>query len=342
MLRAIQLGKNALGSAAPNPAVGCVIVCDDKVIGEGFTNPYGGAHAEVNAIESVKDKSLLSSSTVYVSLEPCSHFGKTPPCTDLLLRHKVKRVCIGLIDPYKKVAGRGIKKLKEHGTEVTVGILEKECREHLKRFLSAQEKQRPYITLKWAETADGFIAPEPSLREKEPQPYWISNPLSQQLSHQMRTQEMAILVGTQTALVDNPKLNARNWAGKNPIRIVIDKDLKIPKTSHLLSDGGRTYIFTRKTNNQDSAMVTHLSIDFSSNVPQQICTHLHQLKLHSLLIEGGTKTLQSFIHANLWDEAYIFKGESTFGAGLKAPEIQGTLVKEKQLQDNQLIHLKND
>ena len=206
ILRCIEIAQNGLGTTAPNPMVGAVIVHENKIMGEGFTSPFGGPHAEVNAINSVADKSLLPQSTIYVTLEPCSHFGKTPPCADLIVKHKIPRVVIGLLDPHDKVAGKGVKKLMDAGCEVTVGVLEKECREHHKRFLTFQEKKRPFIILKWAETADGFIAPEKTLRSQNKEPYWITNTYSRQLVHKWRTEEQAILVGTNTVLDDNPKL----------------------------------------------------------------------------------------------------------------------------------------
>ncbi len=220
MLRCIQIAKNGLGTTAPNPMVGAVIVNENRIIGEGFTSAFGGSHAEVNAIRSVQDKSLLKSSTLYVTLEPCSHYGKTPPCADLIIKMGLKKVVIGLIDPHEKVAGNGIKKLEASGCIVQVGILQKECAEHHKRFLTFYTKKRPYIILKWAETADGFIAPEPSQREIDKKPFWITNTTSRQLVHKWRSEEPGILVGNNTVLADNPKLNLRDWKGHAPTRIV--------------------------------------------------------------------------------------------------------------------------
>ncbi|HUH46371.1 MAG TPA: bifunctional diaminohydroxyphosphoribosylaminopyrimidine deaminase/5-amino-6-(5-phosphoribosylamino)uracil reductase RibD, partial [Arenibacter sp.] len=202
--RCIQLAKNGLGTTFPNPMVGSIIVHEGKIIGEGHTSSYGGPHAEVNAINSVKDPSQLKESTIYVTLEPCSHFGKTPPCADLIIEHGIPRVVIGTLDPNEKVAGRGVKKLQAAGCDIIVGVLEQECREHHKRFLTYHTKGRPYIILKWAETRDGYIAPPKEKRQKNPEPFWISNPYSQQLVHQWRTQEHAIMVGTTTVLADNP------------------------------------------------------------------------------------------------------------------------------------------
>ena len=228
IFRCIELAKNGLGSTAPNPMVGCIIVNDNKIIGEGYTSAYGGAHAEVNAIHSVKDKKILSKATLYVTLEPCAHFGNTPPCVNLILEHKIPKVVIGIKDPNKKVSGKSIQLLKESNCNVSVGILEDQCKELHKRFLTLQKKKRPYIILKWASTYNGFIAPIEKLRSTTPQPFWITNTYSKQLVHKWRSEEQAILVGSNTVLADNPKLTLRTWAGKNPIRVIIDKTLKIP------------------------------------------------------------------------------------------------------------------
>ncbi|WP_182835524.1 bifunctional diaminohydroxyphosphoribosylaminopyrimidine deaminase/5-amino-6-(5-phosphoribosylamino)uracil reductase RibD [Flagellimonas lutimaris] len=343
ILRCIELGKKGLGTTAPNPMVGCVIVHDGKIIGEGFTSPYGGPHAEVNAINSVKDKHLLQESSLYVTLEPCSHYGKTPPCADLIAKHKLKEVFIGLKDPHDKVAGKGIKKLEDAGCKVTVGILEDECREHHKRFLTFQEKNRPYIILKWAESDDGFIAPDASLRKENPEPFWITNAHSKQLVHQWRSQEQAILVGTRTVLEDNPKLTTRNWAGKDPIRVVLDKDLKIDSSFHVLDASVLTIVLTTV---RDQSLyikgIDYAVLDFSKPLAQQICDVLHQNNITSLIVEGGAKTLQTFIGKNLWDEARIFKGSVCFKKGLPAPKLKGTLSQRQQILTDTLSLYIND
>lgn len=342
MLRCIQIAKNGLGTTAPNPMVGAVVVYDDKIIGEGFTSPYGGSHAEVNAINAVKDKSLLKKATLYVTLEPCSHFGKTPPCADLIIEHKIPTVVIGLLDPHDKVAGKGIQKLKDTGCEVITGILEKECREHHKRFLTFQEKKRPYIILKWAETEDGFIAPDKKLRNTK-QPFWITNEYSRLLVHKWRTEEQAILIGTTTVLEDNPKLDARLWKGKNPSRIIIDKDLKIDATFHVLDGSINTMVFTE--NNDISKYIDgaqYILIDFSKNIASQICEKLYQQHILSVFIEGGTKTIQSFIDNGLWDEARIFTGATSFNSGVKAPKIQGQQRSKSTLEKDLLKIITND
>ena len=235
--RCIELAQNGLGTTYPNPMVGSVIVHKNKIIGEGWHKKSGEAHAEVNAINSVKDESLLKDATIYVSLEPCSHFGKTPPCSDLIIAKEIKRVVIGTMDPFAKVAGRGIKKLMDAGCEVKVGILEDECLELNKSFFTFLKKQRPYIILKWAQTEDGFIAPE---NREGKRPVWITNKYSGQLVHKWRSEEAAILVGTNTVLKDNPSLNVRKWTGKSPIRIVIDRELKTPDEFPILDGTQKT------------------------------------------------------------------------------------------------------
>ena len=342
MFRALQLGKNALGIAAPNPMVGCVIVHEGIIIGEGATSAYGGPHAEVNAIASVRDKSLLANATLYVTLEPCSHYGKTPPCADLIAKHQVKKVVIGLVDPYEKVAGAGIKKLREAGCEVLVGVLEQECREHHKRFLTFQEKKRPYIILKWAETLDGFLAPDPQERTKNPEPYWITNTTSRQMVHQWRSEEMSVLVGTNTALEDNPKLNVRNWSGKNPIRLVLDRSLTIPDSFHLLDGSIQTMVFTETEKNCNVENLSFETIDFKKNIAAQICHILYGHQVNSVLIEGGRQTLQTFIDNHLWDEARIFKGNLCFGKGIAAPKISGNLISTHSIINDTLSIFKHD
>ncbi len=323
--------------------VGCVIVHDNKIIGEGFTSPYGGPHAEVNAINAVNDKDLLKEASLYVTLEPCSHYGKTPPCADLIAKHKLKEVFIGLQDPHDKVAGKGIKKLENAGCKVTVGILEDECRGHHKRFLTFQEKKRPYIILKWAESDDGFLAPDAAKRSDNPEPFWITNAHSKQLVHQWRSQEQAILVGTNTVLEDNPKLTTRNWAGKDPIRVVLDRNLKIGSNYHVLDTSVRT-IFLTEVEDASKYMegVDYVIIDFSANLAKEICDALHQHNITSVIIEGGTKTLQTFIDENLWDEARIFKGAVCFKNGLPAPKLKGTLQHQNKILTDTLSVYIND
>jgi diaminohydroxyphosphoribosylaminopyrimidine deaminase / 5-amino-6-(5-phosphoribosylamino)uracil reductase len=325
--RCIQLAKNGLVSAMPNPSVGAVIVYDGQIIGEGYTSAYGGNHGEVNAINAVKDKSLLSKSTIYVSLEPCSHHGKTPPCCDLIIKHKIPNIVIGAIDSNAKVAGNGIKKLIEAGANVTVGILEDECRSINKRFFTYHEKKRPYIILKWAESIDGFIAPNKKIEQK---PVWITNSYSRQLVHKWRSENQAILVGTQTVIDDNPKLNVRDWSGENPIRIVLDQNNRISKESVIFDNCAKTLLI----NNQ--------IIDYSENTAVQIIKYLFDNNIQSVIIEGGSRTLQTFIDANLWDEAKVFKGQIKFDEGLKSPTIKGNFVSSITITNDQLITYSND
>ncbi|MBC8769443.1 bifunctional diaminohydroxyphosphoribosylaminopyrimidine deaminase/5-amino-6-(5-phosphoribosylamino)uracil reductase RibD [Arenibacter sp. BSSL-BM3] len=340
--RCIQLAKNGLGSTYPNPMVGSIIVHGDTIIGEGYTSPYGGPHAEVNAINSVKDKALLKEATLYVTLEPCSHYGKTPPCADLIIKHGIPKVIIGLMDPHEKVAGKGIEKLRAAGCQVRVGVLEKECREHHRRFLTYHTKMRPYIILKWAETADGYIAPAQEKRSSNLEPFWITNPHSQQLVHQWRSQEQAILVGTNTVLADNPKLNVRHWKGKDPIRIVLDRKLKISGKYHVMDGSVTTIILSDPGPKKPKDGIIYEEIDFEKKLASQICAILYKHQILSVIIEGGAKTLQSFIDAEHWDEARIFKGKNVFGKGLIAPEIHGITISEKQIETDTLTLLKHD
>jgi diaminohydroxyphosphoribosylaminopyrimidine deaminase/5-amino-6-(5-phosphoribosylamino)uracil reductase len=342
ILRCIQIAKNGLGTTAPNPMVGAVIVYNNKIIGEGYTSAYGGAHAEVNAINSVKDTSLLKKATLYVTLEPCSHFGKTPPCADLIIESKIPNVVIGLLDPHEKVAGKGIRKLKGAGCNVITGILEKECREHHKRFLTFQEKKRPYIILKWAETADAFIAPDKRLRNSK-EPFWISNEFSRLLTHQWRSEEQAILVGTNTVLEDNPKLDTRLWKGKNPVRIILDKSLKIDVSFHALDTSIKTIVFTGENDaSKYIDGVQYIQIDFSINSAFEICEKLYVENIQSMIMEGGARTLQSFIDENLWDEARIFIGNTNFFTGIKSPRITGQLASKLILEKDVLKIITND
>lgn len=320
--RAIQIAKNGLGTTRPNPMVGAVIVYNNKIIGEGFTNPHGGSHAEVNAINSVEDKSLLKKSSLYVTLEPCSHYGKTPPCSDLIIKHKIPKVVIGCIDDNPQVAGKGVAKLKSAGCNVIVGVLETQCKQHHKRFFTFHNKKRPYIILKWAETTNGYIAPK---TKNEQKPVWITNTYSRQLVHKWRTEEQAIFVGTNTVIADNPSLTVRSWTGKNPTRVVLDKDLKLNVNSNIFNKDAETIVIS---NNE---------IDFNSkHIALQICEFLHTKQINSVIIEGGAKTLQTFIDENLWDEARVFIGNTTFNEGVKAPVFNGNLMSEETILEDTL------
>lgn len=327
MRRCLELAENGLGTTSPNPMVGSVIVHNDKIIGEGWHRKAGEAHAEPNAINSVKNQELLSESTIYVSLEPCSHFGKTPPCTDLIIEKGIQNVVIGIMDPFAKVCGNGINKLKQQGHNVTVGVLEKECEVQNKRFFTFQKKKRPYIILKWAETNDGFID---IVRDDndENKPTWISNKFSQQLVHKWRSEEDAILVGTNTAINDNPKLNTRSWVGKDPVRVVMDRTLRIPEDNFLFDDTIKTIVVTEK-NRENLNNTIYEKIDFSEDKAlEYLMNILVKHEIQSIIIEGGLHTLQSFIDSDLWDEARVFVGNNNFKKGIKAPVI---------FTDNQLI-----
>ncbi|RXG15526.1 diaminohydroxyphosphoribosylaminopyrimidine deaminase [Leeuwenhoekiella aestuarii] len=317
MSRCLQLAKNGLGNTYPNPMVGSVIVCDDIIIGEGWHQKAGQPHAEVNAVNSVKKTELLKKSTIYVSLEPCSHYGKTPPCSDLIIAKGIKKVIIGTVDPFAEVAGRGIKKLLDAGCEVLVGVLEKECQNLNKRFFTFHQKKRPYVILKWAESLDGFIAPETESRNKK-KPVWITNKTSQQLVHKWRAEEQSILVGTNTVKADNPSLTTRDWAGDSPTRIIIDRNLSLSKEATVFDQKAPTLILTAlEVENKNNLKFS--KVDFNQNLPSQICEILYSEGLQSVIIEGGAQTLQSFINEKLWDEARVFKGNLIFNSGIKAP-----------------------
>ena len=315
--RCIQLAKNACCNAAPNPMVGAVIVHNGIIIGEGYHIRCGEPHAEVNAIRSVKDESLLKEATIYVSLEPCSHYGKTPPCADLIIEKGIPEVVIGCMDPFSMVAGRGIEKLRKAGIKVTVGVLEKECQQLIRRFITFNTKKRPYITLKWAESADGFI----DKNREGGSPVLLSTPLTSMVVHKRRAEHDAILVGRKTALLDNPSLTTRNWFGKDPIRLVIDKDLTLPKDLCLFDGKIRTIIFTQKVSAENHPSVEYIRLDFTQNILPQIMEVLYNLKVQSLLVEGGSILLQSFIDEGLWDEAYIETSPIYLNEGIRAPKI---------------------
>ena len=336
----MQIAKNGIGTARPNPSVGAVIVYQNKIIGEGFTSPHGENHAEVNAINAVENKSLLKEATIFVTLEPCSHFGKTPPCADLIVKYQLKQVVIGCLDSNILVAGKGVSHLENAGINVIVGVLEKECRMHHKRFFKVQENKRPYIILKWAETKDGFVAP---ISKNEIKPIFISNTYSQQLVHKLRSVEHAILVGTNTVLADNPKLNIRSWSGENPVRVVLDNTLRIPKNSNILDGSAKTIVITatRDKNIVSSKNLIFEEIDFSKNIAKQVCEVLSKYHIQSLIVEGGTQTLQTFIDEKLWDEAMVFVGNTSFVNGVKSPIITKEF-KEEFIESDVLKRYTND
>ena len=343
MKRCIELAKNGLGTTYPNPMVGSVIVHNGIIIGEGWHKKAGEPHAEVHAVNSVKNKSLLKEATIYVSLEPCSHFGKTPPCCDLLIANEIPNVVIGTVDPFAKVAGNGIKKLVESGKNVIVGVLEDQCNALNKRFFTFHQKKRPYIILKWAETADGYIAPKilKPVQHDKLKPVWITNQYSRQLVHKWRTEEQAILVGTTTVLEDNPRLDARDFYGNNPLRIVLDKSGKISENYHVQSNVQKTIFITESENYTTTENCIYENAIFDTHLISKICTILYNNEIQSVIVEGGSKTLQSFINIKLWDEARIFIGKKIFQNGLAAPNISGNLVDSFDIIDDELKIFKN-
>ncbi|HJN63185.1 MAG TPA: bifunctional diaminohydroxyphosphoribosylaminopyrimidine deaminase/5-amino-6-(5-phosphoribosylamino)uracil reductase RibD [Flavobacteriales bacterium] len=324
MQRCIDLAQKGKGRVAPNPVVGSVIVYNGKVIGEGYHERFGSHHAEVNAINNVKDKSLLSKCTLYVSLEPCSHFGKTPPCSDLIIKHKIPEVVIGCIDTYSEVSGTGIEKMRNAGIDVEIGIMGKRSRELNKRFFTFHEKKRPYIILKWAKSKDGFIAPK-----DQKEPFWMTSKESKKLVHKWRSEEDAILIGRITAEKDNPSLTVREIKGDNPIRIVIDKDLKLSENLNLFNSESKTIIFN-KIKSYNTSYSNYIKINFN-NLINNILEELYKQNIQSIIIEGGTKTLQSFINDNLWDEARIFTANKKLVDGVKVPTIEGKIISEKKI-----------
>ena len=317
MQRCLTIAAKGLGRVAPNPMVGCVIVYDDKIIAEGYHERYGGLHAEPNAINQVSDD-LLKKCTLYVTLEPCSHHGKTPPCADLIISKGIKKVYVGNLDTNPLVAGKGIKKLQDAGIQVEYGVLNDACRELNKRFFTFHEKKRPYLILKWAQTQDGFISRLPLPTNKEDN--WITSTESKQLVHTWRAQEQAILVGYNTALTDNPLLTVRLANGKNPLRIIIDEQLQLPNHLHLFNTDAETIIFNATESKQQNN-IHFIKIDFT-NLIQKILSTLFAKNISSIIIEGGTKTIELFMKTNMWDEARVFINPvKEFKNGVKAPEI---------------------
>lgn len=335
MQRCLELAALGAGSVSPNPMVGSVVVHNGKIIGEGYHHKAGKAHAEVNAINSVADKALLKEATIYVNLEPCSHFGKTPPCADMLVREEVRQVVVGTLDPHDKVAGTGVKKLLAAGIDVVVGVLEDECNELNKRFFKSHRAQLPYIILKWAETEDGFIAPLNTEASKQ-----ISSEESSRLVHKWRAEEDAIMVGTNTAEADNPKLDVRHWEGKNPTRIVLDKTLRLSDNLNLLDGSIPTLVFT-ETKKDSKQNVEYITIPFDELMLQHLLKELYQRNILSLLVEGGTQLLSSFIQANLWDEAKIFVAPKKLNEGVKAPIHPKGKTSAEKVGEDQLITIKN-
>ena len=331
MQRCLDLAENALGKTYPNPIVGCVIVHEGKIIGESWHKKAGDAHAEVNAINSVKDKTLLSTSTLYVSLEPCVHYGKTPPCSELIIKHNIPYVVVGCKDLYSKVSGKGIQSMRESGIKVDVDVLKDKCVESHKRFFTFHNKKRPYIILKWAETKDGFIAPA---KQKLGEPFWITSKESKTLVHKWRSQESSILIGANTAKLDNPSLTVRLWNGNNPLRIVIDENLKLNNNLNIFNNSAKTLVFNNKKNIVFDN-IEYCMIDFNS-IHQEIMKSLYNKGVHSLIIEGGRETLQSFIDIGLWDEARVFVGNKNLENGVHAPKIKEKYISEEMVSSDLL------
>jgi len=338
MKRCLDIAVLGAGTVSPNPMVGAVIVYKERIIGEGYTAPYGGAHAEVNAVHAVfarygeeQGRAMLQESVVYVSLEPCAHYGKTPPCADMLVDLKVKQVVIGCLDPYAKVNGLGVAKLKDAGIAVEIGVLEAECKFVNRRFFTRIAQQRPYVLLKWAETADGYFAPN------TPEQKWITGPASKQLLHKWRAEEDAILIGVNTALIDKPRLNTREWEGKSPKRVLIDKNLSLPTDSSLYADSKTDLIIFNALKTEWKGHVKRVALEnFDLYLPHNILYQLYLMDVQSIIIEGGVKTLDLFIQAGLWDEARVLVGDVNWGEGVAAPRLPGVATAEKDIAKDQL------
>jgi diaminohydroxyphosphoribosylaminopyrimidine deaminase / 5-amino-6-(5-phosphoribosylamino)uracil reductase len=327
MQRCIELARLGAGKVSPNPMVGAVIVHQGHIIGEGYHQQYGLGHAEVNAVNQVLERfsnagTLLKKSVIYVSLEPCAHYGKTPPCADLIIKHQIPKVVVGCRDPFDQVNGKGIEKLSGAGIAVTSGILEAECRWLNRRFFTRVQNKRPYIILKWAQTSDGFFAPSDNSQ------FWITGEESRRLVHKWRSEEDAILVGKNTVAVDDPRLDLRYWPGKSPKRVVIDRSLQLGRALHIYDQSVETLIFNAIKTNIDGKIKYIGLEDFERYVPQYILFQLYLQDIQSVIIEGGAHTLNTFIEADLWDEARIFTGTATLGQGIKAPCITGIAAEE--------------
>ena len=325
MQRCFELAALGLGQVAPNPLVGSVIVHDNRIIGEGYHQRYGEAHAEVNAIASVKDEALLKKATLYVNLEPCAHHGKTPPCADLIIEKGIPNVVIANTDPYFKVAGKGIERMKAGGIDVTVGVLEEDGKELNKRFFTFHKERRPYVILKFAQTHDGYLDRTRSARS-DGEPLAITGDAANRLVHKWRSEEAGILVGLNTVVLDNPSLTTRLWSGKNPLRMVIDPQLQVSQDATILTDGNPTWVFNAIKSDVCEDRVCYVRIDDPDSFETEIMSYLHAQGIQSLIIEGGATTLDRFIKAGLWDEARIFTGTMRIGSGVNSPDLKGTLV----------------
>lgn len=314
--RCLQLATYGNGHVAPNPLVGAVIVHNNTIIGEGFHKRYGDAHAEPNAINSVKDESLLKESTLYVNLEPCAHFGKTPPCANLIIQKGIPRVVIGTLDPNPKVSGKGVEILKNAGVEVICGVLEKECYELNKRFFKWQKEKKPYVTLKWAQTYDGFI--DIKRQSKDIPPLKISHQISKQLTHKVRSENQAIMVSTNTVVLDNPSLTVRYWTGKNPIRIILDRTGRVPLDYIVYDQLTKTIVFTENPR-EDVDNIQYIYLNFDDNMLENMLKNIASIGINSVLVEGGAMLLNSLIKSNLWDEAQVEVSNQVINNGVTAP-----------------------
>ena len=336
--RCIDLGKLGIGNTYPNPSVGCCIVYKNNIIGEGYTSSAGCNHAEINAIESVKDKSQLKEAVLYVTLEPCSHHGNTPPCTDLIIQSGIKHVVIGSLDPNALVNGSGINRLKSSGINVEVGPMQAECELLNKRFYTFHQKKRPYIILKWAQTADGFI--DKLRKNNEEGIHWITHPETKKITHQWRSEEAAIVIGTNTAINDNPNLTVRAASGTNPARIILDEDDKLPKNLSLFDGASRTIILSKKKlKSSKNYEVWNLNFD---NFISEFNNALFTNEILSVIVEGGGQLLNSFLKQGVWDEARVLTGNTQFGAGLLAPKISSQPTSLEKFNDDQISYYIND
>lgn len=335
MHRCIELAEAGLGYAAPNPLVGALLVHEGKIIGEGYHREFGKAHAEVNAIKDAERNSqgnIPDGTSLYVNLEPCDHQGKTPPCTDLILSKKISRVIIGCVDPSEKVHGRGIQKLKSNGVEVISDVLQEASKYLNRRFFTFHEKKRPYVILKFAMSADGYLSPE----DASGGIHWITGTLSRKLVHKWRSEESAILAGFRTIVTDNPELTVRDWTGRNPVRIIPDRQLELSKESRVLNNAAPTLVFNEKENRKGNP--EYIQIAFASPV-KEISDILHKRNIQSLIVEGGRQTLIDFIQSGTWDEARVFMGKSWLCGGTRAPELPGIIARTTTIENDTLFHI---
>lgn len=339
MQRCLDIAKLGDRRVAPNPMVGCVIVNKGKIIGEGYHQIYGGPHAEVNAIRSVTDKSSLKSSTLYVNLEPCAHYGKTPPCANLIIENGIRHVVIGTIDPYAEVAGKGIEKMEKAGIKVEVDILSQSCLELNRRFFTFHKEKRPYIFLKWAQTADGFVDTDRKQNELG-QPTWITNEMARIAVHKQRSTESAIFIGTNTAIKDNPALTLRDWYGKQPLRIVSDRNLRLPGNLILFNKEKAPFVIAPAAYT-DKRQIELIKANDQTNTIDELLAFLFEKQILSIIVEGGPTMQQSFIDRNLWDEAHVYTGQLCFGSGIKAPLFNNSPIRFDRFYNSELKIYRN-